>query len=34
MAVVRGQQLARALALVRRVDPDTPATLTKITLTA
>lgn len=32
-AVVRGQQLARALALAKGADPDQPAGLTKITLT-
>lgn len=32
-AVVRGQQLARTLALLREGDPDRPPTLTKITLT-
>ena len=33
LAVVRGQQLAAALALRRNLDPDTPAGLTKVTLT-
>lgn len=32
-AVMRGQQLAHALSLARGADPDTPATLTKVTLT-
>jgi glucosamine--fructose-6-phosphate aminotransferase (isomerizing) len=32
-AVVRGQQLARELALARHTDPDTPAHLTKVTST-
>jgi glutamine---fructose-6-phosphate transaminase (isomerizing) len=32
-AVVRGQQLARALALAKGVDPDKPAGLTKVTPT-
>jgi glucosamine--fructose-6-phosphate aminotransferase (isomerizing) len=32
-AVVRGQQLARSLALLRGRDPDHPATLTKVTAT-
>jgi glucosamine--fructose-6-phosphate aminotransferase (isomerizing) len=32
-AVVRGQQLARALALLRGLDPDHPALLTKVTAT-
>lgn len=31
--LVRGQQLARSLALVRGVDPDTPRGLNKVTLT-
>jgi hypothetical protein len=30
---VRGQQLARALALAKGVDPDKPAGLTKVTPT-
>ncbi|HVC25457.1 MAG TPA: SIS domain-containing protein [Acidimicrobiales bacterium] len=33
VATVRGQQLALAWALARRLDPDTPAGLTKVTLT-
>jgi glucosamine--fructose-6-phosphate aminotransferase (isomerizing) len=32
-AVVRGQQLASALALARGTDPDAPAHLTKVTET-
>jgi glucosamine--fructose-6-phosphate aminotransferase (isomerizing) len=32
-AVVRGQQLARSLAVSRGIDPDTPAGLTKVTPT-
>jgi fructoselysine-6-P-deglycase FrlB-like protein len=32
-AVVRGQQLAHALALARDSDPDAPAHLTKVTET-
>jgi fructoselysine-6-P-deglycase FrlB-like protein len=32
-AVVRGQQLAHALALARGADPDAPAHLTKVTET-
>ena len=32
-AVVRGQQLAHALALARDSDPDSPAHLTKVTKT-
>ena len=32
-AVVRGQQLARSLAIARGIDPDTPAGLTKVTPT-
>jgi fructoselysine-6-P-deglycase FrlB-like protein len=32
-AVVRGQQLASALALARGSDPDAPAHLTKVTQT-
>ena len=33
-AVVRGQQLARDLALMRGADPDAPGKLSKVTLTA
>jgi glutamine---fructose-6-phosphate transaminase (isomerizing) len=32
-AVVRGQQLARSLAIARGIDPDSPAGLTKVTPT-
>jgi glucosamine 6-phosphate synthetase-like amidotransferase/phosphosugar isomerase protein len=33
LAVIRGQQIAAAIARRRHLDPDAPASLTKVTLT-